>query len=427
MNSTQITGTQPHTLASACRRRTELQALGVRPETLAWAVAEASEPAIALSGLPGPEMVRACLEQACDPEKSGTESEALLVFSAAGVGQVRRELRSLGVGVPLNRNEVFGEVRRASRTSSSDQRKVFAAIRVAGAARIMRILLDRATTFTDALVDEVVRASRDGEEERVAALVQVGAVGAKALHRGIKVDATNEIMAVGVTASAGIIAGRSPRRVLRREAQAAEGSAADMLAALSFVQTASLKRAGRIATLRSRKLALLEMTRARRARQIGDAAIRRALSVADAVWLMELVDGRGGSFEQCLAGAIVEAFDSRDPERARALIDIGAFGVCRLRRGIGADVSGELRGLGSEEIEEIAEGGLAQRALRERARSAEGPRAVLLAVLSFIEPRRLKRSAANALSVCVAPMSGTVKQPVRPQPGSMVGRCAAHD
>lgn len=398
MNSTQITtSTKPRTLSSVCRRRGELQAEGIRPETLAWAVAEASEPAIALSELPGPEMVRTCLKQACDPSKSGTESEALLILSAAGIGQVRRELRSLGVAVPLNRNEVFREVRRAGREASPDHKAAFGAIRVAGASRIMEMVLDRTTTFTEALADEIVQASRDGEGERMKALLQVGAFGPRALHQGIKVDITKEVMAVGVTTFAGMVAGSSPRPALRLKARVAEGQMADTLAALSFIRTNSLKRAARIATDRSRRQALREMDRARRAVKADHDAIYRAVGLAGPLGLMNLIEGAGASFERVLAGKIVEAFDVGESKRARALIDIGAFGVWGLRRGVELDVSEDLGGLGSTEIAEIAVGDLPQRVLRDRARAAVGQRAGLFAALSLVEPRCLRRSATKAL------------------------------
>jgi hypothetical protein len=384
-------------MSSVCRRRLELQTLGVRPETLAWAVAEASEPAIALSELSGSEMVRTCLEQACDPRTSGTESEALLILAAAGVGQVRRELRSLGVSVPLDRHEAFREVRRAGRKASPDHKAAFEAIRAAGASRIVEMILDRTTTFTEALAEEIVQASREGENERVRALIQVGAFGPRALHRGIKVDITKEVMAIGVTTFAEMVAGRSPRRALRVKARMAEGQTADTLAALSFIRTPSLKRAARIATDRSREQALREMNRARRAVRTDHDAIYRAVGLAGPLGLMNLVDGAGASFERVLAGRIVEAFDIGEPKGARALIDIGAFGVGGLRRGIRVDVSEDLGGLSSPEIAEIAVGDLPQRVLRNRARAAVGQRAGLFAALSFVEPRCLRRSATKAL------------------------------
>lgn len=427
MNSTQTTSTQPRTLSSACRRRKELQVDGVRPETLAWAVAEASESAIALAGVPGPEMVRTCLEQACDPRKSGTESEALLVLAAAGVGQVRRELRSLGVDVPLNRNEVFGEIRRASRRSSPSQKMVFAAIREAGAARIMTLLVDRETAFTEALADEIAQASRNDETERVKALVQVGAFGARALHRGVKLDVTKEVIAVGVTASAEMVLSRSPRQTLRHKAQAAEGKTADALAALSFIQTTSLKRAAHTATIRARKLALLEMRRTRRAGEIDGDAIYRAAGVAGASWLMGLMGDCGRSFEQTLAGAIVEAFGVGAPKRARALIEIGAFGVWGLRRGVKADVSEAVRELGPEEIAEILDGGQPHDVLRERAHGAEGRRGELLASLFLVEPRSLKLSTAKALGQLAAPRPRVAeREPGRTPRGEAAERCPAY-
>jgi len=402
MNTVQI-NTRPRTMASVCRRRDRLQVEGIRPATLAWAVAEVSESAIAISELPGPEMVRTCLEQALDPNRSGSECEALLVLSAGGVGRVRRELRSVGVSVPLTRNEAFREVRRARCGVSPSYKKAFEAIRTAGAVRVMEMALDHSTSFVEALAAEIVTASQSGEKERVQALTDVGGRGIGDLHRGVKVDVVAEVRAAGVTAIAGIVAGQSPRRVLRARARAAEGQMAETLAALSFVQIGSLKRAVRIVTGRSRKQALREMGRARRAGEIDSKAIYRAVGTVGAVWLMELMDDDGVPFDRALASEVVVAFDGGEPERAHALIDIGAFGNWRLHRGVKVDVSDEVREQGAAEIAEIVAGESPQRVLRDRARAAEGQEAAVLAALSFVEPRRLERSVTKALHQRVAP------------------------
>jgi hypothetical protein len=139
------------------------------------------------------------------------------------------------------------------------------------------------------------------------------------------------------------------------------------------------------------------MNRARRAVKADHDAIYRAVGLADSLWLVNLMENTGASFERVLAGKIVEAFDVGESKRARALIDIGAFGVWGLRRGLRVDVSEDVGGLGSSEVAEIAAGDLPQRVLRDRARAAKGQRARLFAALSLVEPRCLKRSATKAL------------------------------
>jgi hypothetical protein len=170
------------------------------------------------------------------------------------------------------------------------------------------------------------------------------------------------------------------------------------------------------------------MNRARRAVKADHDAIYRAVGLAGPLGLMNLIEGAGASFERVLAGKIVEAFDVGESKRARALIDIGAFGVWGLRRGVEVDVSEDLGGLGSPEIAEIAVGDLPPRVLRDRARAAEGQRAELFAALSLVEPRCVRRSATKALRRQTAAQSRCVadRRPDRLQGDAQAERGQVH-
>jgi hypothetical protein len=388
-------------MASVCRRRDQLKNEGIRPETLAWAVAEASETAIELADHPGPDMVRQCLAEAQRPDTSGTECEALLIFAAAGVNRVRSELRTVGVPVPLTKSEAFREIRLAQRKAALSHAEMFEAIQVVGPSRVLEMAMDQRIPFSVALADEIVVASKEGDKPRVEALTQVGAFGVRELRRGLKVHVSTQVRAYGVVALAEIIADESPRRALRHQAAATDGDRAEELAALSFVQAGALKQAVGVATARCRDLALLEMGRARKT-GVDSEAVYRAIQTVGAVHLMEVMDFGSNQSELRLAEEVVAAFEKGDSRRGRALISIGAFGVWRLHHGVKIDASDLVRDAGAEMIAEIIAGESPQQALRDRAREAEGEEAERLAALSFVDRRRLDRSAEKALHQRVA-------------------------
>jgi hypothetical protein len=403
------TSSKPRSMASVCRRRDQLRREGIRPETLAWAIAEASQAAIELADLPGSDMVRSCLAKAREASTAGPECEALLVFAAAGVNQVRRELRTVGVPVPLTRNEAFRAIRLAQRKTPEPQ-VILEAIQIAGPTRVLKMMLDRSVPFSTALAREMVAASKDGDKAKVTALTQVGACGVRDLHRGIKFDASAAVRAQGVVTIAGIVAAESPRRALRERSRVAEGDEAERLATLSFARNDSLKRAVRIVSSRCRNLAFREFGRARKEGRPDALVAYRAIKAAGAIQLIEMTSDDDAAFERKLADEVVAAFERKDSERARALIDVGAFGVWRLRHGVKVDVTDEVRSVSARSIAEILAGESPRRALRKRARAAEGEEeAETLAALSFVDPRRLERSVRNALHQCVAAAFTTAK------------------
>jgi len=244
MSTTEIDHTTPRSMAALCRRREQLQTEGVRPDTLAWAVAEASESALAVLGMSGPEMVRSCLAEARSARRSGAEAEALLVFSAAGVSRLRVEARALGVPVPLNRHEAFREMRR---TPKPEPAAAYAAIRLLGAVNVMETMCDRSVPFHRALAEQISAASHVGEAARVSSLCQVAALGIWELRRGIRVDVTREVAGCDLDELSVVLADDRPRALLRERARAAEGEEAQLLALLSFVQTGWLGRSVRAA------------------------------------------------------------------------------------------------------------------------------------------------------------------------------------
>jgi hypothetical protein len=401
MNTMQSDTSPQRSMAAVCRRREQLQREGVRPERLAWAVAEASESAMALASTPGPTMVRTCLEQARDPRRSGPESEALLVLSAAGVSELRRELRSVGVSLPLTRNEAFREIRQAGR-GQLDHELVFRAVRTAGATRILAMVLNHRVPFGRAIADAVVTASRrDGGGEVVRALTAIGAFGARGLHRGVKVDASALVRELGVKEVGELLASESPRRSMRETSWQLEGDEAEALAALSFVQTSSIRRAVGAFTHRSRKRAFQEIKRVRRSGEAVPRTVYSHILTVGPAHVMEVLSS-DQSFERTLADEIVAAVEAGDSERADALTGICAFGSWRLRRGVKVDVVDQVRNYGAAAIAEVAGGDSPQRALRRLARAAAGEDADTLAAFSLVDPRRLERSAGRALRQRIA-------------------------
>jgi hypothetical protein len=251
MSTTLTDNTKERPMAALCRRREQLQAEGVRPDTLAWAVAEASEPALSVLEMSGPEMVRHCLAEARSAKRSGTEAEALVVLSAAGVGRLRAEARALGVGVPLNSHEAFREMRRTSKPQPAE---ALEAIRSLGARSVMETMCDRSVPFHRALAAQVATASRIGQPGRVKALCQVAAFGVWELRRGIRVDVDEELLGWDLESLTDILANDRPRAMLRERARTGEGEEAERFALLSFVQTGWLGRSVRAAGRRRQPL-----------------------------------------------------------------------------------------------------------------------------------------------------------------------------
>lgn len=252
MSTTEIDNTRARPMAALCRRREQLQAEGVRPDTLAWAVAEASEPALAMLEMSGPEMVRSCLAEARSARRSGTEAEALVVFSAAGVSRLRAEARALGVGVPLNRHEAFRQMRR---TRKPEPAEALEAIRSLGARHVMETMCDRSVPFHRALAEQIADASKVGEVARVEALCQLAAFGVWELRRGIRVDVEEELLGWDLESLTHVLASDRPRALLRERARGSEGEEAERLALLSFIQTGWLGRSVREAERRRQPLA----------------------------------------------------------------------------------------------------------------------------------------------------------------------------
>jgi hypothetical protein len=242
MSTTEIDHTKSRSMAALCRRREQLQTEGVRPDTLSWAVAEASESALAMLEMPGPEMVRKCLADARSGRCGGTEAEALLVFSAAGVGRLRAEARALGIPVPLNRHEAFREMRR---TPKPEPAAAYVAIRSLGAMSVMEMMCDRGIPFHRALAERISEASRASDTARVSSLCQVAAFGVWELRRGIRVDVTEEVADCDLEELSVVLADDRPRVLLRERARAAAAEEAQLLALLSFVQTGWLGRSVR--------------------------------------------------------------------------------------------------------------------------------------------------------------------------------------
>ena len=160
-----------------------MQAEGVKPDRLAWAVAQVSEPAVELLSRSGPDMVRACLERARDPRLDGLESEAMLVLAAAGMSQLRGELRALGIPVALTRNEAFREIRRMGR-KAPDHQGVLEAVRLVGAARIVAMIEDHSVPFAKAIADAMVASHRTGTPARSLRWHSSGPSGPPSSRRG---------------------------------------------------------------------------------------------------------------------------------------------------------------------------------------------------------------------------------------------------
>lgn len=382
-------------MAAVCRRREQLQAEGIRPETLAWAVAEASEAAITLADVPGPVMVRRCLEQARAAETAGPESEALLVLSAAGVGRLRQELRSVGVSIPLTRNEAFKAIRLAG-AQSPDHESVFSAIETVGPRAVLTMVLDKQTPFTRSIADAMTDASTQREGDRVKALTIIGGFGLRGLHRGLRIDAKPAVSLIGVSVMSSLLEEKSPRRAIRARARREEGDTAESLLALSFVQSSSLKRAVAVLKTRARKAAFREVRRVHRSGALTHERVYESIKAIGAVEILHRLDAPA-PFESSLAVEAGLALELGDQERATAMIDVCAFGPWRLRKGLKVDVVDEIRQQGSTAVAEVVYGSNATATLRLLAAAASGSEAEALTRLSFVEPRQLERCTGRAL------------------------------
>lgn len=395
MNTTQSTMNSQRSMAAVCRRREQLQAEGVHPEKLAWAVAEASEAAIELATVRGPEMVRTCLERARDSHSSGSESEALLILSAAGVSQLRRELRSVGVSLPLTRNEAFREVRRARRQRNHDV--IFDAIRTAGASRILAMMRDRRVPFGEAIASAIVTTSRQATgPDEMKALTTIGGFGVRELHRGLQVDPRTTVRELGAAEVGELLAAESPRHAMREVSRELRGAEAEALALLSFVRPSCVRRAVRTISGRARKRVFDEIRRLRRSGEVTPEIVFAYIRTAGPSHIMEVLSS-DQSFERTLADEIIAAQAAGDGDRAVALTGICAFGSWRLRRGVRVNAVDEIRDFGAPEIAEVAAGESPQRELRRLSRGAAGEKADALAAFSLVDPRRLERAAGRAL------------------------------
>jgi hypothetical protein len=395
MNTTIQNAVGERSMAAVCRRRDQLQAEGIRPETLAWAVAEASEAAITLADVAGPVMVRRCLEQARSAETAGPESEALLVLSAAGVSRLRQELRSVGVSVPLTRNEAFKAIRVAS-AKSHDHDSVFRAIEQVGPRDVLTLLLDKQTPFTKSIAEAMVRASAQREGERVKGLTTIGAFGFRGLHRGLRVDAREAVSLIGLSVVSSLLEEKSPRRAIRARARREKGDVAQTLIALSFVQTSALKRAVAMLTTRARKVGFREVRRVHQAGALTHQRVYESINVIGAVEILRRLDGPV-PFESGLAIEAGLALEQGDQNRAAALIDVCACGPWRLRKGLNVDVVEEIRRYGAAAIAEVVYGSNATATLRLLATAAPGAEAERLALLSFVARKHLERCTSRAL------------------------------
>jgi hypothetical protein len=410
---------RPRPMSEVCRRREQLQAEGVRPDRLAWAVAQVSESAVELLSQSGPDMVRACLERARDPRLDGLESEALLVLAAAGMTQLRGELRALGVPVALTRNEAFRQIRRMGR-KARDHQTILGAIRVVGGARVVAMIEDRQVPFARAIADAMVIESTDGDAAKVAALALIGAFGAAELHKGLRADPASEVEAVGAPQALEVLGLGSPRRNLRERSGAVTGGAADALAAMSFVQTGCLRRACRSLLADRRAEVVRDIKRLRRSGALGHQSVLDSLREVGGLEIIDLLRTKGG-FQPQLVDRIVTAVERDESKRAEALKVICAFGDWRLRRGLKADAVDDIQYLGAEEIAAIVAAGSPHKALRERARSAGGARGNRLAVLSLIDQRKLEQCTGKALNRRVATAFAAAARSRQPSTPDRVG------
>jgi len=411
MNSISQAAAGERSMAAVCRRREQLQAEGIRPETLAWAVAEASDAAITLADVPGPVMVRRCLEQARSAETTGPESEALLVLSAAGVSRLRQELRSVGVPVPLSRNEAFRAIRLAG-AKSPDHDSVLRAIETVGPRDVLTMLLDKETPFTKSIAEAMTGASAQGEGSRLKALTIIGAFGFRGLHQGLRVDAKRMVSLIGVSVMSSLLDEKSPRRAIRARARREVGDTAEILLALSFVQPSSLKRAVAVLTARVRKCGFREVRRVHQTGALTHQQVYESIKAIGAVGILRRLDAPA-PFESSLALEAGLALELGDQERATALVIVCAFGPWRLRKGLKVDVVHEIRKTGAAAIAEVVYGPNPTATLRLLAAAASGAEAESLTRLSFVEPRHLERCTSRALdSRMVAGIEAALEAPV---------------
>jgi hypothetical protein len=387
---------RPRSMAGLCRRREQLQAEGVRPETLAWAVAEISDDAIAIAELEGNEMVKRCLDRARDPEVSGQESEALLVLSAAGVSRVREELRYVGVRVALTQNEAFREIRRVGRNRELGDQTVYDAVVAAGAEKVAALLEDRSVPLPKGVAAAMVRASGEGRTDAVGALALVAAAGPKRLKTGLKVDARDLIAKVGHGFASELAEAPHPTRRVRAAAEKRGPGQAEALAELRFVHGVAVKRGAEAVRRRARSDAFRSMKATRKSGGVNVADLYRAIWAIGPARLASQMSGDPRAVERWLADVHIQAKATGHDDEARAAIQVGAFGVRRLSRGVKGDVSTEVGQAGADEVARLVFSGSATAALRQASAAASGRRSDLLGALSFVEQAVLERSTREA-------------------------------